>query len=121
MVSFARISGIWEKRIILGIALAWIPLVIFTATQDAKNLHGLLTDYRVYARAFLAISLLLMAQIGMERRFREMSRYFLDANLVRAQDLGVFQSICKRHAACAMRSCPKFLSSRSSISRLRIS
>ncbi|HTQ96940.1 MAG TPA: hypothetical protein VMH89_09040, partial [Candidatus Acidoferrum sp.] len=84
------------KRIILGIALAWIPLVILTATHDLKNLHGLLTDYRVYARAFIAIPLLLLAQVGMERRFREMSRYFLDANLVRAQDLGVFQNIMQK-------------------------
>jgi hypothetical protein len=81
------------KRVLLAVVIAWIPLVILTATHGGIGLHALLTDYRVYARAFIAIPLLLIAQVGMERRFREMARYFLDANIVRAEDLGHFQSI----------------------------
>jgi hypothetical protein len=81
------------KRVPLAIFLAWIPLVILTAIHGGNDLQALLSDYRVYARAFIAIPLLLISQVGMERRFREMARYFLDANLVRAEDLHRFRAI----------------------------
>jgi hypothetical protein len=81
------------KRVLLAVTVAWIPLVVLTAMHGGDYLQALLTDYRVYARAFIAIPLLLIAQVGMERRFREMGRYFLDANLVRAVDLGHFRAI----------------------------
>jgi len=84
------------KRVLLAVAVAWIPLVILTAMHNGSDLYELLTDYRVYARAFIAIPLLLIAQVGMERRFRETARYFLDANLVRTEDLGHFRALMEK-------------------------
>jgi hypothetical protein len=84
------------KRVLLAVVLAWIPLVVLAAMHGGNNLQALFSDYRVYARAFVAIPLLLIAQVGMERRFREMGRYFLDANLVRAEDLGHFRAIMEK-------------------------
>jgi hypothetical protein len=75
------------------VALAWIPLVVLTAMDGGNNLQALLSDYRVYARALIAIPLLLIAQVGMEQRFLEMGRYFLDANLVRAEDIVHFRRV----------------------------
>lgn len=81
------------KRVLLAVAVAWIPLIALTAMHGGNDLQALISDYRVYARALIAIPLLLIAQVGMEQRFLEMGKYFLDANLVRAEDMGHFRTI----------------------------
>jgi hypothetical protein len=81
------------RRVLIAAAVAWVPLVVLAAMHGGNDLRALLTDYRVYSRAIVAIPLLLIAQVGMEKRFREMARYFLDANLVRRENLGSFRAI----------------------------
>lgn len=90
---------------LLAIVIAWLPLVAFTTMRSGLSPGGdfwvLLSDYRVYARVFVAIPLLLLGQIVMEAHFREMAQHFLDANLVRVEDLPLFRNIMER--ACRMR------------------
>ena len=89
-----------SRRLPIIIAIAWLPLVALAITHGGASLSGdlesLLTDYRVYARVFIAIPLLVLGQITMESHFREMSRHFLDANLVRKEDLPLFQRIMQK-------------------------
>jgi len=85
-------------KLLIGIAAAWVPLVVLTAMHGGSDLRELLTDYRVYARVLIAIPLLILAQGGIEWRFREMSRHFLEANLVRAPQLGRFDEIMQAAA-----------------------
>ena len=55
-----------RRRLPLALAIAWLPLPILAATHGGvDDLRALLVDYRVYARAFIAIPLLLVAQITM--------------------------------------------------------
>lgn len=84
------------RKLLIGVAAAWIPLIVLTALRGGADLRALLTDYRVYARVLIGIPLLLIAQGGMERRFQEMARYFLEANLIRASQLGRFGEIMKK-------------------------
>jgi hypothetical protein len=85
-------------KLLIGIAAAWVPLVVLTAVHGASDLRELLTDYRVYARALIAIPLLILAQGGLEWRFHEMPRYFLEANLIRVPQLGRFDEIMQKAA-----------------------
>ena len=89
-------------RLPLAVAIAWLPTLILVATHvgssAGNDLYAFLADYRVYARVFIAIPLLLVGQITMESHFREMGQHFLDANLVRASDLPLFQKIMQKAA-----------------------
>ena len=83
--------GLWPS------AITWLPLVILAATHGGVgDVRALLVDYRVYSRAFIAIPLLLIAQVTMETRFREMAQHFLDANIIRMADLSRFREIMQR-------------------------
>ena len=84
------------RRLTLAVGVAWIPLVAITAMHGGPDLRALLTDYRVYSRVLIAIPLLLMAQPGMEVRFRDMTRCFLEGNLVRTEDLDQFRGIMRK-------------------------
>src|SRR5262249_6356242 len=52
--------------------------------------------YRVYSRIFVALPLLLIGQITMAVRFRVMAQHFLDANIVRLQDLPRFRELMQK-------------------------
>jgi hypothetical protein len=89
----------WDlhRRLPLAIAVAWIPVLILAATFGGiQALQAVLVDYRVYARAFIAIPLLLIGQITMEVYFREMAQHFLDANIIRIEDLSRFRQIMQK-------------------------
>jgi hypothetical protein len=83
-------------KLLIGIGAAWVPLVVLTALHGGSDLWGLLTDYQVYARVLIAIPLLIFAQGSIERQFHDTSRYFFEANLVRASQLGRFDEIMQR-------------------------
>ena len=86
-----------ERRLPAAIAVAWLPLVILSVMHGGmQDLQALLTDYRVYARVFIAIPLLLVGQIAMERRFRDMGHHFLDASIIRTRDLSRFHEIVQK-------------------------
>ena len=94
--------GHWnlQRRLPLALAIAWLPLVVLTAMHggagSSSDLAALLTDYRVYARVFVAIPLLLLGQITMETHFREMAQHFLDANLVGVDEFPRFRRIMEK-------------------------
>jgi hypothetical protein len=81
----------------LAVAIAWIPLLVLAAVHGGfAELRAVLVDYRVYARVLVAIPLLLVAQITMDTRFREMAQHFLDANIVRTDELSRFHQIMQK-------------------------
>jgi len=99
-----------RKRLPLALAIAWLPLPILAATHGGVgDLGALLIDYRVYARTFIAIPLLLVAQITMETRFREMAQHFLDTNIIRLADLSRFHQIMQRTRRLRDAKLPEFI------------
>jgi hypothetical protein len=86
-----------QLRIPLAIAIAWLPLVLLAAMHGGfADARALVQDSRVYARVFIATPLLLLAQVTMETQFRAMAQHFLDANIVRLEDLSRFRTIMQR-------------------------
>jgi len=87
------------RRLPFAIAIAWLPLLVLAVIHSGSGRSGLgalLSDYRVYARVFIGIPLLLLGQITMESRFRQMSQHFLDANLIRIKDLPTFRKAMEK-------------------------
>jgi hypothetical protein len=72
------------RRIVVVIAITWLPLVLITLVSNIHALPSLLCDYRVYARLFLAVPALLLGQALMESRFQTVVGHFTDANLLDA-------------------------------------
>jgi hypothetical protein len=82
------------RRISIAVLVSWVPLVALSAMGDSRaSLVALLKDYRVFARVFIAIPLLIAAQKQIEERFRLVVREFLDAGLLSPEDRPQFQAI----------------------------
>ncbi len=82
------------RRVVATVLVGWVPLVILTAVSGPhSSLVALLKDYRVFARVFIAVPLLIVGQPLIEERFRLIVRHFLDADLLRPEDLPRFREI----------------------------
>ena len=95
-----------QGRVPVFLAIAWLLLVLAFIHGGLQDLLAVLLDYRVNARVFIAIPLLLVGQITMETRFREMARHFLDANIVRVEDVARFSEIMQEGSTPPRRKAP---------------
>ncbi len=77
-------DGEWNhtRRVIIAIAVGWVPLVLLTVFFDPNGLVSLLTDYRVYSRLLIAVPVLLLGQPLMESRFNMAVQAISNAHLV---------------------------------------
>ena len=82
------------RRILIMALVGWVPLLALTAISGSHaSLIALLKDYRVFARVFIAVPLLIAGQKMIEERFRLIVRHFFDASLLRSEDLPRFRAI----------------------------
>jgi hypothetical protein len=82
-------EGEWNhvRRLVIVIAVSWLPLVLLTAFFNTAGLTSLLTSYRVYSRLLIAVPALLIGQYVMESRFKMIVRAIIDAHLLDDADL----------------------------------
>jgi hypothetical protein len=82
------------RRIFVAAIVGWVPLLVLTAVSGShESLIAVLKDYRVFARVFIAVPLLIAGQKTIEERFRLIVRHFFDADLLRPEDLPRFRAI----------------------------
>ena len=82
------------RRIFIAVLVGWVPLVALAAMSGSHpSLLALLKDYRVFARVFIAVALLIAGQKVIEERFRLIVRHFLDSGLLRPEDPPKFRAI----------------------------
>jgi len=74
------------RRVILAIAVGWLPLVLITLLFNPRALVGLLTDYTVNARMLFGVPVLLAGQPVMETAFRAIVGAIRDAGLLTSSD-----------------------------------
>jgi len=74
------------RRIVLAIAVGWLPLVLITLLFNPRAVLGLLTDYTVNARMLFGVPVLLAGQPAMETAFRAIVRAVRDAGLLTPSD-----------------------------------
>ena len=82
-------EGEWNhgRRVVIVVAIAWVPLVLLTKVFNSSALPSLLTSYRVYSRLFIAIPVLLIGQTIMESLFQMAVQHIIDADLLGKADL----------------------------------
>ena len=74
------------KRILLGVAVGWIPIVILTLSVDPSALLSLLSSYAINSRMLIAVPVLLAGQPLMESIFLRIGRHITDADLLSPSD-----------------------------------
>jgi hypothetical protein len=82
-----------SRRIVVLIAISWLPLFIITALLNAGGLQSLLMDYRVHARLLIAVPVLLIGEIVMESRFRQVFSYLRESGLLDVHDMAYMDGV----------------------------
>src|SRR5215831_3611942 len=82
------------RRAVFAVALCWLPLLLLSLAQgQAYNRQiqiPFLFDLAVSARFLIAMPILLLAEIGIDRRLRRVVRHFVDSGLVKAAELSSY-------------------------------
>ncbi|MGC2110114.1 MAG: hypothetical protein WA655_11400 [Candidatus Korobacteraceae bacterium] len=73
---------LFGRRVILAVAITWLPLLLMTWLFNPHGFPSLLRDYRVYARLLIAVPVLLLGQMVMETRFRMIVSHVMEAGLL---------------------------------------
>jgi hypothetical protein len=70
------------RRILLAVAVGWVPLVILTLLFKLDTIGDLLKDYSVNVRMLIAVPVLLLGQVVMENVFRMIVHHLREAELL---------------------------------------
>ena len=81
------------RRIVMSIAISWVPLFLITLLLDPGGLQSFVMDYRVHARLLIAVPALLIGEIVMESRFREVFRYLRESGLLDVHDMAYMDGV----------------------------
>src|SRR5262245_35377155 len=85
-----------HRRVVLFIALAWLPLMLLTLPAGTK-LGGVKVPFLMYvdtlARFLIAVPLLLWADLAVHGRIRVAVREFRDRRLIADADLPRFEQV----------------------------
>jgi hypothetical protein len=87
--------GHWNvgRRIILLVAIGWLPLLLITAILNPNGLHSLLTEYRIHARMLIAVPVLIFGEIFMESRIRSVLIHLRRSGLLEAPELAYIDGV----------------------------
>ena len=90
--------GIAFRALVL-VLVCWFPLLILSFTEGLAYGHGLqipfLEDFAVNVRFLISLPILVLAEIGIDRRLRAIVTHFVESGLVKAADLPSFEGILK--------------------------
>ncbi len=89
-------------RIVGFLLITWVPLLLFALIEGravgASPKESLLQDFGTYARFFLAVPLLLVAEIFVGPRLREAGLQFVQGGFIRPDDYAAFDRAIARVA-----------------------
>lgn len=90
------------RRIIGFLLITWVPLLIFSLIEGRAigptPRESFLLDFATYARFFLAVPLLFLAEIVAGPRLRAAGLHFIQGDFVRPEDLPVVETAIVRAA-----------------------
>ena len=88
------------RRIVTFLLITWVPLLVFSLLEGRAlgptPRESLLLDFATYARFFLAIPLLFVAEVVVGPRLRTAGLHFVQANFVRPEDLPAVEAAIVR-------------------------
>jgi hypothetical protein len=77
-------------------ALSWLPLLVLAVGEGLVVIGAaipFLYDIGAHVRFLVAVPILLLAEIAISRRLREVTAHFVDAGLVRPEEYGRFRDV----------------------------
>jgi hypothetical protein len=83
----------FTRRILILVAISWLPLLVLTGLLNPEGLSSLLREYRVHARLLIAIPALLIGESFMESRFRLVMQHIRQVGLLNASDLAYMDGV----------------------------
>jgi hypothetical protein len=81
------------RRIVVLVAVSWLPLVLITLMLNPKALLSLLKDYRVHSRLLIAVPVLLIGETLMESRLRVVISHVRQAGLLEVPDVAYIDKL----------------------------
>ncbi len=88
------------RRVVGFLLITWVPLLIFSLIEGRAlgptPRESLLLDFATYARFFLAVPLLFMAEVVTGPRLRSAGLHFVRGNFVRPEDLPAVEAAIVR-------------------------
>lgn len=88
------------RRIVGFLLITWVPLLVFSLLEGRAlgptPRESFLLDFATYARFFLAIPLLFVAEVVVGPRLRTAGLHFVQANFVRPEDLPAVEAAISR-------------------------
>jgi hypothetical protein len=88
------------RRALAIAAITWVPLLILSLVQgQAYGRHitiPFLRDYAVNVRLLLAVPILILAESGVDKRWRILVLQFLRSGLVTAKELPAFEAVIEK-------------------------
>ncbi len=88
------------RRVLLAIAVAWLPLLVLSMIQGSaygKQLQiPFLRDFAVNVRFLVALPILILAELRIDREWRLLVLHFLKSGLVKEPELPSFEAVIRR-------------------------
>jgi hypothetical protein len=88
------------RRVLILVSVCWLPLLILSFAQGLaynRNLQiPFLRDFAVNVRFLVSLPILVLAELGIDRRFRAIVIHFVDSGLVKAADLPSFEAALEK-------------------------
>ena len=88
------------RRVIGFLLITWVPLLTFSLIEGRAlgptPRESLLLDFATYARFFLAVPLLFLAEVVTGPRLRAAGLHFVQGNFIRPEDLPIVEAAIVR-------------------------
>jgi hypothetical protein len=81
------------RRILVLIAIGWLPLLVITALLNPEGLPSFIREYRAHARLLIAVPALLIGEGFMESRFRLIIQHIRQVGILDAPDLAYMDGV----------------------------
>jgi hypothetical protein len=88
------------RRAIFATAIAWLPLILLSTTQELAFGHNIeitfVRDFAVNVRFLVALPIFILAEFKIDRRWHTLVLEFLRTDLVREEQVPIFDSILNK-------------------------
>lgn len=83
----------FTRRILILIAIGWLPLLIITAVLNPEGLASLIREYPIHARMLIAVPVLLVGESFMESRFRLVMQHIRQVGILDTPGLAYMDGV----------------------------
>jgi len=88
------------RRALFAMALCWLPLLVLSALQGLAYNRQIqipfLFDLAVSVRFLIAMPILILSEIGIDRRLRRVVRHFITSKLVQTPELPSYEAVLQK-------------------------